>query len=518
MTSTDKQIKKLVGGTGIIAVGSVVGKFIQLLGGLLLVRVIDPREYGLYTLAFAIISIAVLLADFGMRNSLTQFTSKYRATQEHGNIWGCIFFAVIIVGVLSLCFSTSIYFFSGFISGLFRKPELVPFLRFFVVLIPCMSFLLILLGIFRGLCNAWPKMIFEDLSPRLLKVIGLLFVLSMGYGLKGVLWVTVIPTFLVFFALIFYAYKSIPKIIPYKRPAWGETSKLVRFSLPLYGNNIVGLVSFRASTLLLGYYVASDMIALHKVALTIAQLLELPLVSMAFLYLPISTSLYSIQNLHQTKELYKSSTKWIALVSMPIFLFILFDAEFIVVTLFGEGYLPATNALRILSFGFFIHTALGPNGMTLLSVGRPNMVLIASLFGLVFSLSLYILLIPQWNITGAVIAASIGRVVSNLFLSISLYYRTGIHPFSRNYLKVFGAISIVAILLNYLLNLQPTSNIVVHIMLLCGLFLFCICAPFVTKSVDSSDIAIISAIENKLFRRALISDKLANWNGLESVG
>ncbi len=517
MPSSEKKIKKLVSGTGVIAVGSVVGIMLQFSCGLLVVNTIKPEEYGLYTLAFTIISIAVLLANFGMPEGLAQFTSRYRATLRYDNVWGCILIAAIISIVLSLLLSVSIWFFSDFIAGVFQKPELVYFLKFFVVLIPCMSFMMILLGVFRGLSIAWVQVIFESLSPRLIKLIGLLFVISMGCGLSGVLWVTVIPMILVFFALMLYAYKSIPRVIPYEKPALGVTSKLVRFSLPLYGNRIISLVSIHASTLILGYYVASDMVALHRVTFTIVQFMEVPIVSMAFLYLPTATSLHADNNLNQISNLYKNGTKWITLITMPIFLFFLMDVEFMLTTLFGHAYLPAANALKILSIGFLIHTALGPNGMTLISLGRSKMVLIGSLLGAILSISLNFLLIPQWNIIGAVIAASIGMTVSNLFLSTMLYLKSGIQPFTLNYIKPFVAISLFVIVINYLFDIQPASSTIFHIILPCSLFVICVIAPFVTKSIDANDMVIISAIENKIFKRQFISAKLSKWYGLESV-
>lgn len=514
----DKSLKKVLKTTGIVLVGSITGLFLQFISGIIFTRAITPKELGLYTLSFTIISSITLISFIGLDSGLPRMVSKYFTMKDYEKTWGIVLSAFSIVGLLSILCATGNYFLSGYIAQIFKKPDMQHVLQFFTFILPPMAISMLLVSTFRGLTYSLPKVVVEEVSIRLVKIMGLFFVIYTGTGLRGVLWTHTFGIYFVSMCFVIYSSIKIPKIIPRVKPAWEVTGGLIKFSLPLFGNSVVTILKMMAGIMILGYYLPYDAVAQYNVAMSLAHFLDMPLTSMGFIYLPIATSLSvasSDQDLNAASKLYTSCTKWIALIAMPFFMIILLDAEFLVTKLFSEAYLPASKVLRIISIGYFVHVALGPNGLTLLSLGKPKVFLSNALTMTTLNIALGIFLIPRWGIQGAAVANCIALVVSNLTLSLSLYRFSKIHPLSMNYLKPFVFIFALSFSVYYIFNLCSFTSMFVHVIFQMGLVCICICAPFITRSINADDLSIISAIERKFLRRSIISEKLSRWCGVE---
>lgn len=518
MTSIDKPLKNIISSTGLIFIGSITGFLLQFFSGIVVVRAINPTEYGFYNLAFTIINCFTLVSVLGIDSGIPQLMSKYISAKNFEKTWGGILSSIFIVGLLSTFYALGIYGLSGFIAGVFKKPEMRPILQVFTTIIPPMAILILLVSIFRGLSYSWPKVIFDEIGARSFKILGFLLVISMSWGLNGVIWTTVIGIYLTFAIVLIYAIKTIPKAIPRANPTYKITKELVIFSLPLFGNTIIYLLMTTTGTLFLGFFLPSDSVAKYYIASSLSRFVDMPLNSLAFIYLPITTSVFVSQNINTVTKLYISSTKWITLIAMPVFLFFLLDAEFFVSFLFGNSYLPSSEILRILAVGTFFHTALGPNGLTLLSIGKTKAVFLSTLIAAFLNITLGWFLIPLWNIKGAAVASCTAIIISNLLISLSLYKQSGIHLFTLSYIKPFACVFALAFLTYFSFNLSHTEIVLWHIIFFIWLFIICFSMPFITKSVDVTDMAIISGIERKLFRSSFATERLSKWLGIETTG
>ncbi|MFO0792860.1 MAG: flippase [Candidatus Brocadiaceae bacterium] len=514
----DKSLKKVLKTTGIVFIGSVTGLFLQFISGIIITRAITPKELGVYTLSFTIISSITLISFIGFDNGMPRMVAKYFTTKDYGKTWGIVLSAFFIVCLMSILCSTGNYFLSGYIAQTFKKPDMQRVLQFFTFVLPPMAISMLLVNTFRGLSYSWPKVVVDEVSIRVFRIMGLFFVIYTGAGLKGVLWAHTLVIYFVSTCFLIYSSITIPKIIPRIKPEWDVTGGLIKFSLPLFGNTIVSILKMMAGIMILGYYLPYDAVAQYNVSMSLAHFLDMPLTSMAFIYLPTATSLLaasSEQDLNAAGKLYTNCTKWIALIAVPFFMVFLLDADFLVTKLFGEAYLPAAKVLRILSIGYFIHVSFGPNGLTLLSLGKSKVFLSSALAMTALNIVLGIFLIPRWNIQGAAAANCISLIVSNLILSLSLYRFSRIHPLSMNYLKPFAFIFALSFLAYYIFNLCLFTSVFGHIVFLTGLVCICICAPFITRSINADDLSIISAMERKFSQRSIISEKLSRWYGVE---
>jgi O-antigen/teichoic acid export membrane protein len=151
--------------------------------------------------------------------------------------------------------------------------------------------------------------------------------------------------------------------------------------------------------------------------------------------LPVASGLVAKGQGSELKDLYRSTTKWLFIFTLPLFLTFFFFPSQIMRLAFGGDYPTAARALQLLCLGDFVHTFLGPNATTLVAYGRSRFIMMAAIIATVTNIILNLILTPRWGITGAATASFIALILINIITSIYLFRRYRIHPFGANYLK-----------------------------------------------------------------------------------
>ena len=144
---------------------------------------------------------------------------------------------------------------------------------------------------------------------------------------------------------------------------------------------------------------------------------------------------------------YTIVAKWLAFITMPIFLVLCLYPEYVLNFLFGSAYIDAAPALRILSIGFILEALSGPNVATLIALGESRFIMWATLAAAAINVVLNIVLIPLWGIVGAAIASAVSLTLFGAIKSVKLYASYRIQPLSKNLLKPLIASVILALLL-----------------------------------------------------------------------
>ena len=145
--------------------------------------------------------------------------------------------------------------------------------------------------------------------------------------------------------------------------------------------------------------------------------------------------------------------------------------------------------------------------MTMISLGKTNIILFCTLISALSNIILNLLLIPKYGLAGAAGASAFSLALANILLSGFIFKFSNIHPFSKNYLKPVGITFIVSLVL-FKLNL----NIFLLIILISILSLASI---FFTKSIDYEDIWLLEALERKIFKHNGLSSRLSSWCGVK---
>ena len=83
-------LRKIAKGTGIVFTGTIIGLLLGFVGRVILIRFTTQSEYGVYSLAFTILSIFVVIATMGLGEGSTRYIAYFRGKGEQENVRGVI--------------------------------------------------------------------------------------------------------------------------------------------------------------------------------------------------------------------------------------------------------------------------------------------------------------------------------------------------------------------------------------------------------------------------------------------
>ncbi len=493
----NKAFKAVAKGGGIGFIGMASSALLQFIAGILVIRLLSKDEFGLISLGYVIVTILSMVSSLGLVNGVPRFLAKCRAIDKDYNYSSIAGAALSISLIVSIVISIMLIVGAEKLASLLSKPDLAYLVRVFSMMIPALVLIMILTAIFRGIGKVKPKIIFQDITSNLLRLIFVMAIVIIGQHYIGVIFAYVASAILT--AALYFSYARKKISLKFTLKATG-TKNLLIFSVNLLGLSLIALLMDKVAALMLGYFQSSEQVALYSVPLRLALMLQIPLQAMSFLYLPFATTLYESHKHNELQSLYLRVTKWTCFIAMPIFLAFFIIPEFIVVLLFGAKYVESAPVLQVLAAGFFFNTLFGLNGQTLMSFGRTREIMIATISGLCLNVLSGMLLMPTFGALGAAFSVAIGLIVSNSIMSAYLMLRYRIYPISWSYFRmILLAFSLAAGLHFVMNNMLVGMGYFWYVLFLALLFIICLISPFLAKSVDDEDIALLGAIENRLF-------------------
>jgi O-antigen/teichoic acid export membrane protein len=496
--TVDETLKKVAKGTTIVLIGTIIGMLLGFGSRVIIVRYITQSEYGVYSLAVALVGIFGTVATLGLAQGATRYIAYFRGKNELSKIKSVIFSSLGFTLVASILLSLVLFFTSDILSTkAFHSPELSTPLKIFSAAIPFSVLTGMLITIFRGFDRVDVQVYFVNILNGVLFPLLLGVVIFFGLGFLGVIYAFLAAGVITCLALAVYTIRKPPLPLKGGESASPMGKELLLFSLPLLLNAMLYIIIQWTDVLMLGYFKTSSDVGLYNAASPLAELIPIPLTSLTFIYVPVISQLYSRGLMKEMERSYQVLTKWIFSLSFPLTLILLLFPITTLSFLFGYQYAEAAPALRILVVGLAFNAFLGGNGMTLLVMGKSRLLLWASLIGALLNVVLNATLIPPLGITGAAVASLASYFAVNIFCSAKLYQLARIHPFTKNYLKPFIASGVII----FIIYAFATSLLTISFWML-PLFFVLFLAVYalsllLTKSFDNEDIMLLLAIEKR---------------------
>ena len=403
---------------------------------ILLTRSTKVTEYTVYVDAAAAFNTIAYIVAFGLEDATTTFVPRLAAEYGQaaaaslvrrllfirlavlGLTLGILFFSLPALAALFALIPTSLT--ANMAAGL-RDPTLQAH-------IAPVAFWVLANGIF-GLLNAVyaalmrMKVVFVVGGLAQLFLLGLGFVvLHLGWGIEAILWLQGIITFVG--ALVFALWLSpllFTRGATYKQPL----GPVFRLGIAAWFTNLVsGALLKQISLLLLIAFATQVAQAYFNVSFQLTDGANLLLVSgFGGVGVAALAAAFVGSNYGRLSRIWQTLIKIETLLSAPGLVFCLFNAQNIVVTLYGEKYAPAGQlfalfvALNLLVrvLGMTVHQS------TLYVLGKSRWVVIAQWVGLGVVLGLGFWLVPRWGAAGALVADGVSRLVTYLLMLLFLW-------------------------------------------------------------------------------------------------
>lgn len=392
---------------------------IQFFVSIVLARILTPSDFGLYAILAVFIILANTLANAGLTDALIQ-----RDLTSHEEESSLFFFTITLALIISL----AICVFAREIAQFYNEPKLINIIYVMAFCIFIGSFSSIQTALFSKALNFKTTALISATASALSGGVAIVVAIR-GWGIWSlvtqVLLLTVISTLLIWFKhpwrpkFVF----NLKSVLPY-----------IKFGGYLLISRLVNVLSINLYTLLIGKLYSTQDVGIFNRASNFQNLLVNSMSGIvAKVAFPVFASM-SVDFLRLEHGLNKALLGTV-LVSVPISVILIFQAEPIILILFGNQWTDSIPILQILGFEALIWPLHLINVNLLMSLGRGDLMFRGVIVKFLVTSSLLLLAAPY----GILIIAIAYVVSSYVNLFVNVYYTKQILGYG--FLKQIKAVS-----------------------------------------------------------------------------
>lgn len=361
-----------------------------------------------------IMSIGIILSNAGLNYGIFRFVPFFLAKDQILKVKGVILFCMKRVTIYSIIVAISLNICSELIAiKFFNKPSLVSYIQLFSLAIPFSVMSAIIFHSFKGFNYIKYKVLIEDVSVLIIRIILYLSCLYLGLSTVGIIASYSISLLIGLIAAIVLLVKIFPEIIDKKIKPQINVSEITNYSYPLFLSSFLAIFLNRTDILMLSYYLPADQISIYSISHKLAILIFFISSSSFAIFTPIMAKLFAKGELNEMNNISINVVYWVLIVTIPIFLCVTLFSEYLL-GLFGKDFLIGKDSLIILSVSFLLNSILGFAGQLLGVLGKSKVILINSLMAGILNIILNLILVPKFGIIGAACGTGFSLFAVNL--------------------------------------------------------------------------------------------------------
>lgn len=500
----DDSLRKISTGAGLFFVGIVISKLLGYVYRVAVAR-ISVEDYGLLNLALAIVGVVGIFALLGLNEGVLRYIPFYLGKNDKRRAKGAITSALKISVLLSIFFAALLFIFSEKIAMLFNTPQLGFIIKILAIIIPLDA----LRSIFFNVCIGFQKINYfiysKNITENLVKVIFTIPFIYIGWGLLGAVYAYILAILAsALLSIYFVKWKILPilgkaKLIEIK-------GKLLDYSWPLIFTSLLLYVIGWTDTFMIGYFKSVSDVGIYNAALPTAGLLFVIPLTLATIFFPLATQLYSKDKKEAFDNIYRTATKWLFLTNLFLLtVFLIFSKE-VLVFIFGGNYSAGAFSLAVLSTGYFLSFMSKNSEKVLLVLEKSKLIFFNLIIASVVNVVLNYILIPKYGINGSAVATSISYVLVGILVLAESYYLTKDHPFEKSYLKIILGVLVSALI--FFLIKPYLINVYLMIISFMVIFVLYLALLLLMKVFEREDVIVISTLQQKTGLRIQFVNKI----------
>ncbi|MCR4289770.1 MAG: oligosaccharide flippase family protein [Candidatus Scalindua sp.] len=516
--------KKLIKNTIFSSVGRFWGYFLGFLITPYIVHKIGIERFGVWAIANTAIHFFLFL-DLGIGSSFVKYIAEYNTKKDYkminqvintGLIFSLVFcFCVFLISMLLKNFAMTLLKFSPELYG----DVLIAFLGVLTVFIINYIF-----TVFKSTLYGLQRMDIVNIIYVIVSIpgtVGLVLFLSLGFGLNGLIYNSIIVAVVTVLSYAICAYRLLPQMVFGLRFVNRKMfKKLWNFGFKVQIAGFSEFINFSLDKLLLGYFMNVTMVAFYQLGSRIASTAcSIPSALLPAVE-PASSELDAAEDARALNNLYTRGTKYAVFLAFPLSLFVITNALPIMHFWMGKaGYEKSAMAIQILTIGYSFVLVNSIGRLMARGMGVPQFEMVSALIILGLNILLSVVLIILFGFNGALIGSSVSAVIGSLFFMNRFHKhikRTITSFFGDVYLKPIIACvfafppPLVIGFLFHILGFSPSGRVGFLIYLglkgsvFSGAYLLCI---FVLKYFDEYDMnVLLSTVKMPLNRMGFIKN------------
>lgn len=411
---------------------------------LLLARLLSPKAFGLVALANIYLSFMQIFLDQGFAKALIQ---RQEFDPEHldAAFWSQVGFGILLTIVT--------FFSAGVVAAFFDQPKLILILQ-------CLAPLFIISSLNRvhsALLNrefAFKVIALRSLLGTVISGTVGITMAYLGYGVWSLVTLNIVGE-VVGVLVIWGTVDWRPRF----SFSWKHFQDLFAFGIQVIAFRFIKFFHKRSDNLLIGYFMGEVALGYYAIAYRVLEVMTQLLVQTATkVALPTFSRLQTEPE--RFRQLFYQTTQLISIIAFPTFLGAAALTPELVITLFGEKWIPAIGAMRILSLTGIVQSVYILHNSVFISMGKPIWKVKLSLLGAAATV-IACLIAVRWNITVVALAFTISNYLIfpvsqwavNRLIKISpkTYLRKFVTPLITSAVMI-GAIFVTKYLLSGVVN------------------------------------------------------------------
>ena len=400
MNIKEKTFKDLI----VASITELIGFISNFLILYLLSRIYPPNEFVLYPFSNAFLLFFLIFANFGIGTTIIRYLSasrdegmeKIKKVISEGFRWELLFTMIASL----ILFSISTLF-----EEVYRMPNLAIFLRYTSLYLFFTNLIYYFESIFQGL---WKFKIYaiSNVIFNFLK----LFIVFLNFEGKNPIY-TIMALFsavaLIQFTLMFIfiqiKYNIFKYILQFDKDF---TKTLLKFSILVFLPILFQFLILNLNQFTLAYFVSPAELANYYITFMFIQILSIPIFILIRLTLPYASHYTQINGIEKKNFdlIYNSIFKYGLLIMIPITFYIFYFSNNIIALLFGNEYYPVADYLKVYIFYLNLRIIIVAGETFLIATNEPKLVFKLNIFTASASLILSLLLIPLYQIYGAILS------------------------------------------------------------------------------------------------------------------
>ncbi len=463
-------------------------------------RQFGPEIYGIFSLSLIVLGIFVSISSFGLIDGLLRFIPFYRGKKQINKIRYLIKRTVIILSISGIVSAVALFLLAPFISiNLFHTGKMTIFLQILSICIP----LTLLSSAFLIVIRSYEKIgwysFISNVVQSLTKLLMLGVLIFIGIGENSITFSYTFGLLSMLVISYIVCKYSLPFLFGSHSLNKKQKSKILKeifiYSLPIIFLSLINNIYYWTDSLLIGFFMNPTAVGFYNVATPIVGIIAIIPSMFEQLFFPLITRYFSQKKNLALTEITKQVGKWVFILIVPIFVIIFLFPGAIINFFFGQEYLSAQSALKILAVGGFFSSFTLLFSDLIYIVGKSKIVLINTILTLMLNIILNVILIKKYGIDGAAWATTIVWVILCVFLLFEIKHYLHFVPLRKKMITIL-LVSIIPLLL--LLALRALVEINTLSMIFLGIFFFLIyiLTILLSKGLDKNDLFILKKIFN----------------------
>ena len=400
---------------------------LQVLTLVLIARILGSKQMGQYTLAILLPTLLSQIITCGL-----QSINIYAVGRRLLNEKQALYCNIVLLLILSLLTSIILFFAVYFYGGYFFNDMPIHLLYISIIALLPQTFFTVLPSLIQAIENFKWFNILCVVQPLTIFISSIIAIL-LASNVESILNAYIISHWITFFVLLLIVIKLIK---PERFPIINFLSKFIMYGFRSHLSNIITLLNYRSSLLILGYFTTP---------------ITVPSQAVSTVLLPrLSNQLGEGGDTKKISKLTLDCARLTFIITILISIVFVLLLPFIIHFLFGTEYSQAFYVVVLLLPGILAWTPSRILANDLAARGFAELNLKNSYWVFAINIVLSICLIPIWGLIGAAIATTIAYVMDLLLRLVSFNKVTQ----SEAFINIIPKVSDFKIMLNFLQGIR----------------------------------------------------------------